>query len=214
MRVLLEALATLVVLGAGATTLMAALVSRRWRRANRLVADRPTAAPLTWVWSPMRPARLHRRLRRACQMVAVAGDVGPPAGRRRRRRTRDDVRPLAALAAEVTTQAMAVDHQLVLAARSAHPWRSGRISALDAEVHRVESTAVRLGHLHAQWRAHLAASGAPAVPPLDLEERLDAFEWALRELGVGPGSDATPSTEGGPTAPPRPCWPDGPFVGR
>src|SRR5881394_3269238 len=57
--------------------LLFALVMRRLARNNRVSPTVPTLAPLTWTFLPERPARLHRRLRRAMSMarIAAAGHV-------------------------------------------------------------------------------------------------------------------------------------------
>src|SRR5687768_5515315 len=49
-----------------------ALLMRALARTNRVSPTIPTLAPLTWAVLPERPARLHRRLRRAIAMARVA----------------------------------------------------------------------------------------------------------------------------------------------
>ncbi len=61
----------------------------RWRmaRANRVSPAVRSPAPLSWLWSPSRAARMHRRLRVAVALIHLAPSregprVAEPVGRR------------------------------------------------------------------------------------------------------------------------------------
>lgn len=146
----------------------AAVVLWRLRRRNRVHAAAPAVAPLSWLVSPGRPARLHRRL----QGAARTAQHRP--GRGRRRRT--SAAPGDELLDQLLDAAVALDRQLVVAARA--PWsvRPGLLAAAERQVVRLEVLAGRL--------AVLASSEAvPASARLgELEERLDALEVARQEI--------------------------------
>lgn len=148
------------------------LVLWRLRRRNRLHPSSPTAAPVTWLLSPSRPARLHRRLRAA---VLTAGFRAPGGGRRRVPATAVDD-----LVAELLREAVAVDGQLAVAARA--PWRvrTRLLGVAEPQVARLEQLAGRLAVLTA---ASARPGGAPAAVAIHaLEERLDALEAARQEI--------------------------------
>jgi hypothetical protein len=158
-----------------------ALTIRSLRRANRVVAGRRTAAPISWLWSWREPARLHRRLRRAVAMAraAVASPLSPPTGRRRAA----PATMLSTLAAELAEHAVAIDERLVAAGRM-----RSLLPALAQEVHEVERSAARLSSLAGAWRAQVhQAALTEGTGALDFGSRLDAFEAAMAELGQ-PGS--------------------------
>jgi hypothetical protein len=153
-------------LGAAAATGWA-LTLRSLRRANRVAPVRRSRAPLAWLWSWRKPARLHRRLRRAVQSsAAVAG--GPS---------------LQSLAAEIAQRAAALDDELV-ATSGIHPaWRSQLMASLTDGVRDLERSAFHLNRLAAEWRARIHQLAlSEAVPPLDLRSRLEAHEAALAEV--------------------------------
>lgn len=157
------------------------LTVRSLRRANRVVAGRRTAAPISWLWSWREPARLHRRLRRAVSVAqtAVAPPVPPPGGRRRS----SAPSPLSALADELAGQAAAVDDRLVAAGRM-----RSLMPALAREVHEVERSAWRLSGLASAWRTQVhQAALTEGTGVLDFGSRLDAFEAAMAALSQ-PGS--------------------------
>lgn len=145
-----------------------------WRlgRRNRLHPSIPTQAPVTWLVSPSRPARLHRRLQAA---VATASYRAPGRGRRKIPTTSVDE-----LVQELVREAAAVDQRLVVAARA--PWRV-RVRLLgvcDPQVAQLERLAARLAVLVS---AAARPGGAPAAAAISaLEERLDALEAARQEI--------------------------------
>lgn len=130
------------------------------RRRNRVDPRIATHAPLWWLWSVGRCARLHRRLRSA---VAHA---------RLRPTARRDT-----LVAGLTAYACALDQRLVFAGRAPLAIRVTLLGPLAAEVVQVEHLAARLSG---------AVSGQmPGPAPRGLEaiaERLDALEAARRDL--------------------------------
>ncbi len=177
-------IAGIVVGGTGAAAATGcALTVRTLRRANRVVADRPTPAPVTWLWSWQEPARLHRRLRRAVEAagsaaLTVEADTGGGGGKRRRNKS---TTPLATLAVEVAEQAAAVDKQLASVSHVPRTWRSREMSAISGQVRELEASAYRLGQLAVEWRTQLRQL-APTAPALELQTRLDALEAAIAEV--------------------------------
>ena len=170
-----DVLLALVVAGAVTVALGSiALGLALWRlgRRNRLHPTVPTHAPVTWLVSPARPARLHRRLQAA---VATATYRAPGRGRRKVPTTSVDE-----LVQELIREAAAVDQQLVVAARA--PWRV-RVRLLGVctpQVAQLERLAARLAVLVS---ASARPGGAPAAVAITaLEERLDALEAARQEI--------------------------------
>jgi hypothetical protein len=157
----------MVVFGTSVTVIGLTLAVRSVCRANRVVPDRRTTAPIGWLWSLRAPARLHRRLRRAVAMVRAA--VTPLAGRS----------SLSHLAEELAQRAAFIDDRLVAAAPTR--WLLG---GLAREVADVEADARRLTSLAHSWRTQLqqAALSSEPGPALDMQSRLDAFEAAMTEL--------------------------------
>src|SRR6266498_4731849 len=79
----------------------------RWlRRRNEISVAHPTRPPLRWLISPESCARLHRRLVNAVDVVRQSTRTT------RRRRNKG---PFASLAADIETQAIALDHDLMIA---------------------------------------------------------------------------------------------------
>ncbi len=151
------------------------LLWRALHRANRVVAGRRSPAPLGWLWSWRRAARMHRRLRRAVQNADAA--IAPLTA---------TVTPLHDVAADLSGRAAVVDDRLVAASRL--PAYAGRpqLTALAVQVRDLEGTAQRLRQLSSQWQLSLdRAVAATTVAPPDLAERLDAVEAALLELPTG-----------------------------
>jgi hypothetical protein len=155
----------------------AVLLRRAAGRRNRVVPDRHSPAPLSWLWSWRGPARLHRRLRRAVQIAEVA--VAPL-------RQRDpDLCPLVGVADDLVARAGQVDIRLVTAAGA--PGATAFLRReLTFEVGEIEASAWRLSRLAASWQFQLrqASDGAHGLPPLELNARLDAVESALSEVAA------------------------------
>src|SRR3954465_8286758 len=99
------------------TAVAVAVTARSLRRANRVSPRVVTAAPTTWLLVPERPARLHRRLRRAGVALHGAAELhsGPPA---RRRAPAPAPSSLSELAGDLERRACAIDAELVVAARA------------------------------------------------------------------------------------------------
>lgn len=167
--------------GAAAATGCAVAV-HRLRKANRVVPDRRSPAPVTWLWSWQEPARLHRRLRRAVDTaVSAVLTVDPEAGAKRRR---DKVEsPLETLAREVADRAALIDTQLESLSHVPRAWRSREMGLLSRSVRELEASAHRMGQLAMEWRAHMRQSAVlEPAPSLDLQAKLDALEAAMAEV--------------------------------
>jgi hypothetical protein len=144
----------------------------RLRRRNRLHPSWPTAAPVTWLVHPGRPARLHRRLR----AVVATAHYRPP-GRGRHKVPHSSVDELIL---ELLHEAAAVDDQLVLAGRAPRPVRRQILSVTAPQVAKLEAIAGRLAVLVS---ASARPGGAPAANAiLALEDRLDAIEVSRQEI--------------------------------
>jgi hypothetical protein len=151
----------------------------RWRlqRRNRVSPAVRSPAPITWLWSPRPPARMHRRLQHAVADIQLA-----PSRRSRQSgpASVDDMRR------ELEYQAVELDHHLVIAAR--HPRRQRRhlVRSLDEQVTDVEQLSVRLSRLSARPPG-TPASGWDVTrqPPevlADIGRQLDLLDAAQDEL--------------------------------
>lgn len=171
------------------------VVKRRLGRSNRLVPGRSSPVPWQWRWSLGKPAMLHRRLRRACQMV-VAATGGPDAYRRRTkwwRRSSQDTSVLHTTGRLLLDQALSLEEQLVAVDRGGASWRRMHMARLSGEVRSVEAAALRLAQLSKALDEHIESS-AGGETPQQPELLLDAMEAAIAELGRG----ASPAPPGGP----------------
>jgi hypothetical protein len=149
-----------------------AVVLWRLRRRNRVHPRVASAAPLWWLVSPGRAARLHRRLR-----AAVAAAQFRPGPRRRRHLVPAGRVP--ELVTELVQEAAAVDDQLVQAALAPASVRRHLLVMLEAHVVHVEGLARRLAALRPD-AGRSAASSAAALRNLD--ERVEALENARSEV--------------------------------
>lgn len=169
----------------------------RWRlaRANRVSPTVKSHAPLSWLWSPATPARLHRRLRGAVRLT----DAGAA-----RNSAEAPSLSVESLRRELEVMAARLDDQLLVAARHPAEARRRLLPGLQTQVEAVESLAIRLSHLNRP----IGGSGAPSsVAPVvgegplgDLSERVDALEAAHAELahvdrahGLARGAGALPA---------------------
>ena len=139
-------------------------------RHNRVSTAHPTAAPLSWLWSPSTPARLHRRLRTAAAWVEPT-----PTGT-----AHDHLRE------RLVGQALALDLALVRASGAPRRQRRPIVRRLGGEVAEVERLAVRV---HGLTRpGDVAATGWPSADPTvaehlaDLRHHLDLLDAAHAEL--------------------------------
>jgi len=148
-----------------------AFVLWRLRRRNRVHPRVATAAPLLWLVSPGKGARLHRRLRAA---LAAAQFRGP-----RQRRHPEPTDRLHDLVTELIQEAAALDDQLVQAALAPLPVRRHLLGALEPHVTNTEVLARRMAAL----RPDAGRSGASSAASLRaLQERVDALEDARSEI--------------------------------
>jgi hypothetical protein len=165
---------------ASAGTFAVFLIGRTVWRTNRVAPDRPTNAPISWLFSPREPARLHRRLRRAVQLTQ--GAVAPlRSNPKRRQKSQPAESPLVEVADDLIAQACQLDDRL---AHLAPPWRR----EMTAAVADVEAAAIRLCRVAASWQMEIRRAAelpGPSLGPLELRARLDAVEAALAELTPG-----------------------------
>lgn len=139
-------------------------------RHNRVSAEHPSAAPLSWVFSPRRVARLHRRLRGT--VAWVQGDIAPNEFDHLRR--------------QLVEQAVRLDLELTRAASAPKRKRRQEVRRLTGGVTELERLAVRV---HAMTRpAGTPLSGMLPVDPTveehlqDLRTHLDLLDAARAEL--------------------------------
>lgn len=144
----------------------------RLRRRNRLHPNVATMAPLAWLIFPGSPARLHRRLRAA---IATATFRLPGHGRRKVPSSSVDD-----LVESLVSEAVAIDEQLVLAARAPRAVRQRILAVTVPQVEKVETLAGRLAVIVS---ASARPGGMPAANAIQaLEDRLDALEVSRQEI--------------------------------
>ena len=188
-----------------ATWLAAWVAMGRLRRSNRVSPDVDTGAPLRWLAWPMPIAQLHRRLRAA---VVLARTARPPqpAPRRRRRRAEEES-PLATIAAQLEHHAVAVDRDLVLAARLRGPSRYRVLAPATRQVAEIERLAARVASM-----ARTGGTGPLAPEPLPaalarLSEELVALEAAHAEIArIEAQATGQWPAELAAAPPPAPAW--------
>jgi len=153
-----------------------ALVRWRLARSNRVSPAVKSPAPLRWLWSWARPARLHRRLHAAVALIHLS-----PSPRTRATPTLS----VDALRRDLQYQAVELDQHLVVAARHPRAYRKGLLRTLDRQVAEVESLAVRLSAMMRPVDTPASGWDAP-VAPADVLERighqLDLLDAAQTEL--------------------------------
>jgi hypothetical protein len=145
-----------------AVTLMGVATVWMLKRLNRVDPRTPTRAPLRWLWSIGRCARLHRRLR-----VAVRN------ARSARAFTADSV------IADLVGHACALDQRLVAVSRTPFLMRIEQLHWVAAEIGHVEHLAARL--------CGIPAGPGPAYPMnglRDVADRIDALDAARRDLAA------------------------------
>jgi hypothetical protein len=160
-----------------------ALFVRSVRRANRVVPERRSWAPTTWLWSLREPARLHRRLRRSVALARSAVAPLRPASRGRHGRRPHPI-GLVAVADDLAARAGVLDDELIRLAAAPGPWRAPALAPLASQVREVESASWRLAQLAEAWRRQLHQAALPPTSPsaTPIGSRLDAFEAAMAEL--------------------------------
>jgi len=134
------------------------------RRTNRVVRSVPTDAPITWLLSVSRPARLHRQLRNLGTWTSQSSTSS----------TNDAWRQL-------LDEVVATDARLVVAARANSRVRSGELDAVESAVRRLEDLAVRLRHLD-EARDWPNQPAAPSDALEVLEHRIEHLEAAHVDL--------------------------------
>lgn len=134
------------------------------RRSNRVVRSIPTDAPLTWLFSPSRPARLHRQLRNLGIWTSRAATAG-----------HDDAWH------QIVNEIVATDTRLVVVARANSRVRSTDLDAVAVTVGRLEDLAVRLSKLD-EARDWPGQSTAPSDALEVLEHRIENLEAAHVDL--------------------------------
>lgn len=163
--VLLVLLVMIVALVGGAIAIVALLLHALTVR-NRVVPDRPTRAPLSWLVAPDHAARLHRRLRAAIAMASVV-----------RLGTTHDL-GLVDVVDQLDQRAVDLDDQLVLASHAPRPTRRRMLRELQSEVAELEGLAERTVRMARAWTGARPSERGLA----EARERLDVLETALREL--------------------------------
>ena len=169
--------AILVLLFVVAPLTLFALVMRNLAKGNRVSPSVPTLAPLTWAFLPERPARLHRRLRRAIAMARVASAGHIAAGNR-------GLGAIPELVTDLERRACVIDSELVVAARATGPARWSMLNELERQVYEIDALASRIAGLASAWAAS-AASGGNGPAGLDaINERVSALEAAMHEVAA------------------------------
>jgi hypothetical protein len=155
----------LVLLGVGATFLavcaMTALLAWRWLRRRNSVG-RHRRAPVAWLWSPRRAARLHRRLIRVWYGAHHAARGATS---------------LAAPATAIEARAEILDAELAALAASGGLRRRSVLADLHGRVIELETLTARLASTSRRLDALV-----PRIPEDPIAERLDALDAALAEL--------------------------------
>jgi hypothetical protein len=152
----------------GTVVAVLALVLHALTVRNRVVPQRPSRAPITWLVAPELAARLHRRLRAAIAMASIvrlgaAHDLGLG---------------LVDVVEQLEHRGVDLDEQLVLAAHAPRGTRRRMLRELQSEVAELERLAERTVRMARAW------TGAPPNERTlaYVRERLDLLESALREL--------------------------------
>jgi hypothetical protein len=156
-----------------------AVVVVRWRlqRANRVSPAMRSPAPLTWLWLPTQPARLHRRLRAATTEIHLAPS----------RRARETSSSLSVddLRRELEYQAVELDHHLVAAARHPRTQRRTLLRQLNGQVSEVEHLSIRLSRMTRTPGAPSSGWDVDPGPPevlAHISQQLDLLDQAQEEL--------------------------------
>jgi hypothetical protein len=150
----------------------------RWRlaRSNRVSPAVRSAAPLRWLWSMTKAARLHRRLRTAVALIHLAPTKRPERGVSL---SVDELRR------DLEYQAVQLDQHLVVASHHPRSHRRGLLANLDAQVAEVEKLAIRLSSLSRPDGTPASGWQATPAPPEAFERisgQLDLLDAAQAEL--------------------------------
>ena len=145
----------------------------RIRVSNRVGVRGRGTAPMRWLFDPCWAARLHRRLRR------LVASVRPWMPRRSPRH--DDPPPIALLARDVELHAVALDRDLVMAARAPKSHRRLMLVDLTEQVISLESLAARVVTLGSAQQ-QLTEPTREAIARMNAQ--LDALEEAHDEIAL------------------------------
>jgi len=150
----------------------------RWRmaRANRVSPAVRSAAPLRWLWSAAKAARLHRRLRTAVALIHLAPT---------KRTERGVSLSVDELRRDLEYQAVQLDQHLVVASRHPRSHRRGLLISLEVQVVEVEKLAVRISSLSRPDGTPASGWQATPAPPEAFERispQLDLLDAAQTEL--------------------------------
>lgn len=188
--------------GTGAVIVMLCIVllflRHRLLRQHRVHYAQPTAAPITWLVDPRRPARLHRRLTKVGRTAsAVADDHRRPS--RRFRRAEEDS-PIVGVAHDLRRQAVEVDHQLARLSSLSPIARQRPVTDLSRSVGQLEQAAARLVTLSSEVRTPVTLSADhPGLFDITAQlDRMSAAHQALLDLDANAGLAPQPR----PAAPP------------
>lgn len=139
------------------------------RRRNRVSPSTPTGAPITWLVSPTRPARAHRRLR-----IAAAAARSIP------RQPDAPTLSRAALSRDLERQAVALDGWVVWTAGAPSRWRRDHYRAIDVQLRQLESLVMRLAAIEDVAPRAEVDDTARALD--EAAERVDQLEQAHAEV--------------------------------
>jgi hypothetical protein len=150
----------------------------RWRlsRSNRVSPAVRSAAPLRWLWSMAKAARLHRRLRTAVALIHLAPS---------KRTERGVSLSVDELRRDLEYQAVQLDQHLVVASHHPRSHRRGLLVSLEVQVVEVETLAVRLSALSRPDGTPTSGWQATPAPPEAFERissQLDLLDAAQAEL--------------------------------
>lgn len=148
---------------------------------NRVSPDTSSPAPLVWIWSPSRPARLHRRLQAAVAPIHVP----TPRGRAARRASLPPAGSVPALCMELEAQAVEIDRHIRLVSRYPRGYRMLAMRQLDHDVRQVEQISLRLRRMSRPVGSPSSGWDRGDTPPEVLQrlgEDLDRLEHAQAEL--------------------------------
>lgn len=134
------------------------------RRMNRVVPRVRSSAPMVWLVSPSRPARMHRQLR------SLGTWVTHPEPKAHRHLWKD-----------VVAEIVAADAELVVAARANPRIRTAELDVVGARIGRLEDLAGRLRNLD-RFQTDDTARRPPSDAIEVLEHRLANLEQAHHDL--------------------------------
>jgi hypothetical protein len=162
----------LIVLALLATVCLASILATAgalvWtlRRRNRVVRNVRNSVSLSWLCSPVAPARLHRRLRRAVLAAEAAA-------------RRDHSGAVGELTSQLADEALLVDAELVRISGLPRHARRRSLTEASRRTVTIEASAVRLSSLTSPSAQHAAARASGADR---LTERIDLLEAAHADV--------------------------------